>query len=295
MNVLVFGGRGFLGLEIEKVLKKTSHKFFSASRNSDSGYKVDISKIEEFDNLPNDFFDVVINCATILPGGNLLDNDYLNQIYRTNILGTQNICRWINNQKSIKKILNCSTMVVVNKPWSYNVTEDTATYPKGDHVLYCSSKLMQELIIDTFATKNNILFLNLRFSAIYGQMMPKYGIIWSLYQQVINNNLIKIFNGNKVSFDFIDVKDAARILVTAMDSEKSTGILNAASGVETSLFQLASIIKKNTNESVVIENEDQPNFVSNFSKINVEKLKKIIDTTGFVNLNEGINQIFKMW
>jgi UDP-glucose 4-epimerase len=295
MNILVFGGNGFLGLEIKKVLKNTGHTFFSASRNSDSGYTVDISKSEAFDNLPNDFFDVVINCATILPGGNFLDNSYLNKIYSTNILGTQNICKWITTQKSIKKIINCSTLVVVNKPWDYNLTEDAATYPKGDHVLYCSSKLMQELIVDTFATKNNIDFVNVRFSAIYGDAMPKNGIVWALHQQAQHNNSIKIFNGNKVSFDFINVTDAARILVASIDSDKSSGVLNAASGAETSLLELASIVKKHTSELVVIENEDQDDFDSNRSKIDVTKLNQIIDTTTFVSINDGIRQIFKLW
>ena len=295
MNILVFGGSGFLGFEIEKELKNTNHVFFASSRNAVSGYKVDIGNFDEFDNLPNNFFDVVINCATILPGGNLLDNNYLNKIYNTNILGTQNICKWITTQKSIKKIINCSTLAVVNKPWEYNLTEEAATYPKGDHVLYCSSKLMQELIIDTVATKNNIDFVNVRFSAIYGENMPKSGVVWALYQQAKNNNSIKIVNGNKVSFDFINVTDAARILVACINSKKREGILNAASGVETSLFELALIVKKHTSESVVIENEDQTNFTSNLSKVDVTKLNQIIDTTSFISLKDGINQIFKLW
>jgi UDP-glucose 4-epimerase len=295
MNILVFGGNGFLGLEIEKMLKNFNHNFFSVSRNSDFGYKVDISKIDEFATLPNDFFDVVINCATILPGGDLLDNNYLTKIYSTNILGTQNICKWVTTQKSIKKIINCSTLAVVNKPWDYNLTEEVVTYPKGDHVLYCSSKLMQELIVDTVATKNNIDFVNIRFSAIYGETMQKSGIVWALHQQAKNNNSINIVNGNKISFDFINVKDAARIIVRSIDSEKSRGVLNAASGIETSLFELALIIKKNISKSVLIENEDKPNFTTNRSKIDVTKLNKIIDTSSFVDLNDGINQIFKLW
>jgi UDP-glucose 4-epimerase len=295
MNILVFGGNGFLGLEIEKEMINSNHTFFSASRNAVSGYKVDISNFEGFNKLPNDFFDVVINCATILPGGSLLDNDYLNAIYNTNILGTQNICRWVSTQNTIKKIINCSTLVVVNKPWDYNLKEDAATYPKGDHVLYCSSKLMQELIVDTFATKNDIDFVNVRFSAIYGESMPKSGILWALYQQAMTNKCIKIVNGNKVSFDFINVTDAAEVLVTSIDSDKSRGILNAASGIETSLLELATIIRSNCSEEVTIENEDQNDFVSNRSKINVEKLNQIINTDSFISLNEGINQIFKLW
>jgi len=295
MNTLVFGGNGFLGLEVEKELKNTNYTFFSASRNGNYGYKVDISNYEEFANLPTNFFDVVINCATILPGGNMLDNDYLNKIYNTNILGTQNICKWLISQKSIKKIINCSTLVVVNKPWDYNLTEEAKTYPIGDHVLYCSSKLMQELIIETTGTKYNIDFINVRFSSIYGKNMPKSGVIWALYQQCKNNNFIKITNGNKLSFDFINVNDAARILVAAIESQKTNGILNGASGVEISLSELALIVKRNISESIEIENEDHDNLTFNLSKINVTKLNKIINSDSFLSLDEGIKQLFKVW
>lgn len=295
MNILVFGGNGFLGLELENELKNTNYNFFSASRNANSGYTVDLSNFEEFTNLPSNFFDIVINCATILPGGDILDNDYLNKIYKTNILGTQNICKWISSQKSIKKIINCSTLVVVNKPWDYNLTEDAKTYPTGNHVLYCSSKLMQELIIETIGINYNIDYMNIRFSSIYGKNMSKSGVIWSLYQQGINNDLIKITNGNKISFDFINVNDAARILVAAIESQKNKGILNAASGEEISLLELASIVKKNISESIEIENDDHDDFTFNPSKINVNKLNQIINTDSFLSMDEGIKQVFKVW
>ncbi|MFV8465659.1 NAD-dependent epimerase/dehydratase family protein [Flavobacterium sp. LB1P62] len=295
MNVLVFGGNGFLGVEIENELKNTNHIFFSASRNILNKYQIDISNYEEFSNLPDDFFDIVINCATVLPGGNVLDNDYLNKIYNTNILGAQNICKWITTQKSVKKIINCSTLVVIKKPWIYDVTEHAPTYPVGNHVLYCSSKLMQELLIDTVATKNNIDFVNVRFSAIYGDGMPKSGVIWALCQQAKNNSVIKILNGNKVSFDFIHVKDAAKTLIALIESKNSNGILNVASGIETSLFKLATIVKNNFSEPIAIENNDETNFIPNLSKVNVDKLNTVINTNGFLDLTEEINRIFKVW
>lgn len=295
MNILVFGGNGFLGKEIEKQLRNSDLVFFSASRNAGSGYIIDISNFDSFTVLPMNFFDIVINCATILPGGNYLDNDYLERIYQTNILGTQNICKWIATQKSIKKIINCSSLAVVNKPWDVDLNEKALTYPKGDHVLYCSSKLMQELIIDTFAAKHNLAFYNVRFSAIYGEDMPKNGIIWTLHQQIVKNNIIKIHNGNIVSFDFINVIDAANILISIIDSNVENGIINAASGVETTLYELSTILRNATAKSVVIENVDHENVHPNRAVINISKLQPFINTEEFISLEKGINQILLQW
>lgn len=294
MNVLVFGANGFLGKALQKSIEKEGHAFFGASRNIETGYKIDISKYEDFLCLPQNYFDVVINCATILPGGNFLDSNYLNEIYETNILGTQNICKWISNQKQIKKIINCSTLVVVNKPWAHKLTEETPTYPVGSHVLYCSSKLMQELIVETTANQFEIDFVNIRFSAIYGNNMPKKGIIWNLYNQAKNQKEINIVNGNKVSFDFINVIDAANI-ITALLKNNSKGILNVASGVETSLYQLATIIKNNVDKSITIINKEEELSVPNRAVISIEKLNSIIETKKFIDLDNGINQLVMIW
>ena len=241
------------------------------------------------------FFDIVVNCATVLPGGDYLDNDYLKKIFSTNILGTQNICKWIAAQKSVKKIINCSTLVVVNKPWPDNLTEEEITYPTGDHVLYSGSKLFQELIVETFAVKHKINFVNVRFSAIYGDAMPQSGVVWNLCQQAKMTNKIIIKNGNKVSFDFIHVTDAAKSIISLFGSDSNSGILNVASGVETSLIGLATIIKNSIGLDIEIINEDNIDFINNFSKINVSKLNEIVDVEGFVNIETGIDKVIKSW
>jgi UDP-glucose 4-epimerase len=295
MKILVFGGNGFLGKEIKNLSAGTKFVIYSASRSNLSDYKIDISDFNSFKKLPLNYFDIIINCASVLPGGDILDEEYLINIFKSNILGTQNICKWVINQKSIKKIINCSTLAVVNKPWQNNLKESDSTYPKGKHVLYCSSKLMQELIIDTVFTNSNIDFINLRFSSIYGKNMPKTGVIWSLYTQAKHHNCIKITNGTKVSFDFLNVIDAARIILTTISSKQCDQILNAASGKEVTLFKLASLLAKNVPGRVTIINEEQTGAISSFSNINVYKLDKIINTRTFVPLKTGISEIVKLW
>jgi len=295
MIVLVFGGRGFLGMEVVKVLKEAKYSVFSASRNAKNDFRVDVSNYADFSKLPKDFFDVVINCATTLPGEDMFDNDYLNRIYQSNILGTQNICKWISYQSTVKKIINCSTLAVVNKPWDLMLTEKTEAYPSGEHVLYSSSKLMQELIVKTTGEKLNIDFVNIRFSAIYGKGMPKSGIVWALYQQGNNNDVIRIINGNKVSFDFIHVSDAARILLALTKSGPINGILNAASGVEITLLKLSNIVRNNISKSIIIENDDSEDMPLNRSKIDIQKLNCILSTDSFLTLDEGLKQVFELW
>ncbi|MBE7693730.1 NAD-dependent epimerase/dehydratase family protein, partial [Tenacibaculum finnmarkense] len=118
MRILVFGANGFLGKEVVNLLKSNDFEVFTISRSDKScNFNLNISKFDDFQVLPNHFFDVIINCATVLPGGNYLDNDYLDAIYKTNILGSQNICKWIESQQTVIKIINCSTLAVAQKRW----------------------------------------------------------------------------------------------------------------------------------------------------------------------------------
>ncbi len=293
MKILIFGGNGFLGSEIALLLQSKKIEYYTVSRSkSTCNFKIDISNFDDFKKLPNNFFDVVINCATMLPGGHYLDNAYLDKIYSTNILGSQNICKWIDNQKSVKKIVNCSTLVVANKPWNLNINEETNTYPTGNHVLYSGSKLMQELIFATFAKYKKLDLVQLRFSTLYGKLMPWNGIICDFIDQAKNNNAIQLSNGSQVSADFLNVIDAAKITIASIESDIE-GIVNAASGKETSLLELANFITEIINKNIEINNSESDNFIDNRSVININKLATIINTNDFIDIKNGIKQILQ--
>ena len=74
MNVLIFGGSGFLGSEINNLLNKNQFNCHTASfNNPKSDYKIDISNIDSFKHIPYDYFNIIINCATrLIKGANTL-------------------------------------------------------------------------------------------------------------------------------------------------------------------------------------------------------------------------------
>jgi UDP-glucose 4-epimerase len=291
MKVLIFGSNGFLGSSLCNLLEKNEVEFYTISRSDQkSNYNLDISDFNQFSQLPLNFFDAIINCATILPGGNFLDNEYLDKIFKTNILGSQNICKWINAQQSVKKIINCSTLVVVNKPWPLQMSEDEVTYPTGNHVLYSSSKLTQELIFKTFADSMNISLCQIRFSALYGEKMNWGGVICDIIDQARKNKKIVLKNASKVTADFLYVDDAAKIIFSALQNNLE-GVINGASGKETSILELATIIKNSLNKNIEIENIEDQDFKENRSQINVNKLLTVIQTNTFLDLEDGIKKV----
>ena len=291
MKVLIFGATGFLGQEICNLFKLQNVDYATVSRTESADFKINIANYNDFEILPNDFT-TVINCATTLPGNNYLDGEYLEKIYQSNILGSQNICKWIYGQKNITKIINCSTMVVANKPWKIDIDENANTYPTGNHVLYCGSKLMQELLFDTFAKEHNINLVQLRFSTIYGNNMAWSGIICNFIDQAKNYNKIELSNGEKVSADFLNVIDAARIVLAAI-KKNVVGIINAASGTETFLMDLANIVAENFQDCKVINSNQLPEIEENRSVISTDKLSEMIAIDSFISLENGIKKMLK--
>lgn len=293
MNVALFGGNGFLGRSITRLLKSQGIAVYTISRSgTHTDFTVDISNFASFQSLPVDFFDIVIDCAVVLPGGDYLDNQYLDAIYQTNILGAQNICKWIAAQHSVKKIINCSTLVVVGKPWNVDLTETEKTYPTGNHVLYCSSKLMQELLFKTFADAKAITLTQIRFSALYGPEMNWSGLICNLIDQAKTSKKITVHNGTKVFADFLHIEDAAQI-ISAVVKKDYNGILNGASGVETSVLQLAQWVAKANPGTQVFNTEDEA-FAEQRAQINIDTLNTLLPVAGFIPLKNGIGEMVNL-
>ena len=120
--------------------------------------------------------------------------------------------------------------------------------------------------------------------------MKKIGVIWNLINQFKENNNIKLYNSKKISFDFINVKDAASIIKTVIDKDFN-GILNAASGMEISIFELATIIKNKIKSKAIIEESETEPFQEDRSSISLKKLSEIINVKSFIPLENGIDQL----
>lgn len=288
MKVLLFGGEGLVGKALQKILSENNISFRSVSRKSG----VDISNYDDFKKIPYNNFNVVINLATTLPGGDYLDSEYLNRIYKVNILGSQNICRWMLSQPSVTKVVNASTLVVNKKPWKIGLKENDCSIPTGNHVLYSCSKLFQEAIFSTFCDKNSIPLVNLRFSAVYGEEMTRQGILIDFLNKAKANNDLHIKNGKKVSADFINVIDVAAVIYEAI-KKPVTGVINVASGTETFVEDLAKMAVDATNSTSLIYNIEDESFSEDRAVIDISELKKIVDTSKFTTLNEGIKSLIK--
>lgn len=282
MKYLIFGAGGFLGSTLVKHLKEKGETVYPVKRAAkDAAFAVDITNPEQFSEIDVQP-DVIINCASALPdsGKGFSDPEYLRQLYETNVIGGANIMNWAAS-RNIKRVINCSTLVVVGKPWPVPLKEADNTYPLGSHVGYSASKLSQELVMSSIADAHNVELLHLRISALYGPQMKGGGILTKLINQAAAKESISLTNGNSVTFDFLHVDDAASIICHLSKAGSwPDRVVNLASGEEVSLLALAETVYELSGSSKeLIVNADSPNFSSR-AQVDTSLLEKHIAGAG---------------
>lgn len=282
MKYLIFGSGGFLGKKLFQFLTEAGEEVYGAKRTpGPMTFAVDISRpdqLDAIDVLP----DIIINCASALPDGTqtFSNPEYLRTLFETNVIGSTNIMNWAAS-KGVRKIINCSTLVVVNKPWPVPLSERESTYPKGAHVGYSASKLSQELVMSSIAETFGIELLHVRISALYGPDMKGSGILQKLIKQATAHDTIQLTNGSNVSFDFLHVDDAVKVLFHLSKMRMwPDPIINLASGEEISLLKLTEIICHITgNPSEHIKNIDHTDLSSR-AKVDTKLLEKYLEGSG---------------
>ena len=295
MEFLIFGGTGFVGKNLERYLRKNNHKVISVSRSGGpEKLAVDITNEETFANIDSTP-DVVVNCASVVPskGRRTSDPAYLNDLFITNTTGGANIVNWA-RRKGVKKIINCSTLVVVKKPWPNPLIEQHSALPDGPHVGYSMSKLSQEQIMSECARNSMTDIIHLRLSAIYGAGMVSEGVIFDLMGAAKENEDIVLKDANRNFMDLLHVEDVCKGVerIAEKDFVGGTTIMNLASGNEISVLQLAEIIKKVTGSSSKIVNQDEKKHESR-ANIDTKKFLKFIGIPEFEfhNLAEGLEEL----
>ncbi|CEQ10459.1 dtdp-4-dehydrorhamnose reductase [[Clostridium] sordellii] len=155
MKVLITGGNGQLGLEIEKQLTYIGdYKIIKTDRND-----LNIFNFDEVNNTILDLKpDVIINCAAHT-AVDLCETD-IDNAYRINAIGPRNLA--IASEKVGAKFVQVSTDYVFDGTATKAYKEDCLTSPNS---IYGTSKLMGEEFTKSFSSK----YFIIRTAWLYGE------------------------------------------------------------------------------------------------------------------------------
>nr|WP_315198952.1 NAD-dependent epimerase/dehydratase family protein [uncultured Flavobacterium sp.] len=132
--------------------------------------------------------------------------------------------------------------------------EDVQPVPSS---IYAATKLAAEQMAKIIATTYGIQITCLRFQNVYGHGQslknPYTGII-SIFANRLRENLpINIFEDGKESRDFVYVSDVVDSIILSLSTELESEIINIGSGVPTSVYSIAKMLKEKLKSDSVIQ------------------------------------------
>ena len=198
----------------------------------------------------------------------------------------------------VKKVVAASTASVYGMAEVFPTPESHHLY--GNRTWYGASKIMLEGLLRSFSDMYGLPYVALRYFNVYGPRMDTYG----KYTEVLIRWMERIDAGQpplvhgdgSQTMDFAYVDDIARANVLALASDVSDEVFNVASGVETSLNDLATALGRAMGVRVVPEyrpgrkvNPVQRRLAS------TEKARRVLGFTASVPLEEGLSRLVKWW
>lgn len=204
------------------------------------------------------------------------------------------------HKAGVKKVLAASSASILGLADTFPTTEDH--HPYNNRTWYGASKIMLEGLLRSYNDMYGLNYVAMRYFNVYGPRMDvegKYTEVLVRWVQRISQGIPPLVLGTgKTSMDFIYIEDLARANVLGLKSDVSDEVFHIASGVETSLNELAAITMKVMGAPADMVPEYGPersvNAVSRRLS-STEKAERLLGFKAEVSLEEGVRRFVKWW
>jgi UDP-glucose 4-epimerase len=198
----------------------------------------------------------------------------------------------------VKKVVAASSASIYGAADLFPTREDH--HPYNNRTWYGASKIMLEGLLRSFHDMYGLPYIALRYFNVYGPRMDIYGkyteVLIRWMERVAAGQPPLILGDGSSTMDFIYIDDVARSNVLALASGVEDDVFNVASGVETSLMELAERLLDVMGSSL------KPEFGPE-RKINpvprrladTGKAEKILGFRSEVGLDEGLRRLVAWW
>lgn len=160
--------------------------------------------------------------------------------------------------------------------------------------LYAYTKYAQEMMLRTMCPAMGIDYTIFRFQNVYGigqSLKNPYTGILSVFSTLMLENMpVIIFEDGLESRDFINVKDIAKGVIDCIENKDSNGeTINLGSGINTSVIEIAEILKKHYRSSseIKITGDFRIGDIAH-NKADITKAQRILSFKPTISLNEGL-------
>lgn len=290
--MLVTGGAGFIGANLVRMLL-------------DHGYQVTV-----LDNLSTGRQDYLDGLPVEFVEGDILDAELVNRVVpghdgvahlaaqtgvpgsladprrdcEVNVIGTLNMldaCR----QAGVERFVFASSNAPLGRQ-PPPATEDKAPLPISP---YGASKLAGEAYCLAYHGSWGLGTVVLRFGNVYGSFSArKNSVVAKFFKDILTRGQITIDGDGQQTRDFIYVDDLCRAILLALESEVSGEVFQIATGVETSILELAVLVQEVVGRNVGVQHGPprQGDIRKNYSGI--RKAEQMLGWRPKVDLRGGL-------
>jgi UDP-glucose 4-epimerase len=198
----------------------------------------------------------------------------------------------------VKKFVTASTASIYGLADTFPTREDH--HPYNNRTWYGASKIMLEGLLRSFNDMYGLPYVALRYFNVYGPRMDihgKYTEVLIRWMERIEAGLPPLILGDgKTTMDFVYIDDVARSNILALQSDIGDDVFNVASGVETSLNDLAAALLRVMGSNLKPEYgpERKVNPVSR-RLADTSKAERLLGFKAQVDLDEGLRRLVKWW
>lgn len=198
----------------------------------------------------------------------------------------------------VGKVVAASSASVYGLADEFPTTENQ--HPYNNRTLYGAAKVFNEGLLRSFNDMYGLNYVALRYFNVYGPRMDIYGayteVLIRWMERISVGKAPLILGDGHQTMDFVYAEDIARANVLAAKSPASDEVFNVASGVETSLNDLAASLLK------VMGSNLKPEY-GPARKVNAvprrladtSKARNMIGFEAKISLDEGLRKLVDWW
>jgi len=198
----------------------------------------------------------------------------------------------------VKKVVAASSASVYGLAEEFPTTEKHHLY--NNRTLYGAAKVFNEQLLRSFHEMYGLDYVALRYFNVYGPRMDIYGayteVLIRWMERIAAGKAPLILGDGTQTMDFVYIEDIARANILAAKSDVTDEVFNVASGVETSLNDLASSLLK------VMWSELPPEY-GPARKVNAvprrlaetARAQQMIGFQSRVSLEDGLRRLVAWW
>jgi UDP-glucose 4-epimerase len=173
-------------------------------------------------------------------------------------------------------------------------------HPYNNKTIYGALKVFNEGLLRSFNEMYGLPYVALRYFNVYGPRMDAYGA----YTEVMIRWMERIIAGlppiilgtGDQTMDFVYVEDVARSNILAAKADVNDEVFNVASGIETSLNELAETLLKVMGSDLKPEHGPERNVNAVSRRLaDTKKAKEMLGFEVRVSIEKGLEDLVAWW